>query len=79
MQRGRHVKSQTTSPTVLPLEHDYSKLKDGSARTRVFFLSLFTRQSGGQRVLPSQDIEDTEQFHFGLASSSRLNSSSKFS
>ena len=37
MQRGRHVKSQTTSPTVLPLEHDYSKLKDGSARRRGFF------------------------------------------
>ena len=28
------------------------------------FLSLFTRQSGGQRVSPSQDIEDTQQFHF---------------
>ena len=27
------------------------------------FLSLFTRQSGGQRVLPSQDSEDTQQ-HF---------------
>ena len=25
------------------------------------FMSLFTRQSGGQRVLPSQDSEDTQQ------------------
>ena len=25
------------------------------------FMSLFTRQSGGQRVLPSQDNEDTQQ------------------
>ena len=25
------------------------------------FMSLFTRQSGGQRVLPSQDSENTQQ------------------
>ena len=25
------------------------------------FMSLFTRQSGGQRVVPSQDSEDTQQ------------------
>ena len=25
------------------------------------FMSLFMRQSGGQRVLPSQDSEDTQQ------------------
>ena len=30
-------------------------------RTKVIYLSLFTRQLGGQRVVPSQDSEDTQQ------------------
>ena len=46
-------KPQKTWPALHALEHDYSESKDGSRR--------FTRQLGGERVLPSQDSKDALQ------------------
>ena len=37
------------------------------AAHEVAFMSLFTRQSGGQRVVPNQDSEDTQQQFSRLA------------
>ena len=49
------------------MEHDYSESKDGNTRRRFYvtlhetFREYNLAMSGGQRVLPSQDSEDTQQ------------------
>ena len=59
MQTWGSCKPQTTLPTRTHWSMTITSWK--MAAHEGAFMSLFTRQSGGQRVLPSQDSEDAQQ------------------
>ena len=58
MQMWASSKPQKNFARMHALEHDYSESKYGSAQRR-FYVALHETVGTGQRVLPSQDNEDT--------------------
>ena len=58
-ERGRHVNHKKTSPVHMHWSTSIPSWKMEAHEGT--FMSLFTRQSGGQKVSPSQNSEDAQQ------------------